>query len=154
MGLSSVKIDDALANVNRIGIDSSILIYYAEGNPQYLEQTTAIFKTIRDRSMVAVTSVLTITEVFSKPLTRMDMPVIRRYRELLFRSKQLTLPPVTSTLSYRAASLRAAYNLRTPDAIQVATALVSRCDAFLTNDIALKRVTDLTVLVLNELEST
>jgi predicted nucleic acid-binding protein len=47
--------------------------------------------------------------------------------------------------------LRAHYNLRTPDALQVATALEFGCQAFLTNDEQLQRVTDLRVLVLKEL---
>jgi predicted nucleic acid-binding protein len=38
------------------------------------------------------------------------------------------------------------------DALQVATALNSSCEAFLTNDSNLKRVTQLRVLVLDELE--
>ena len=50
-----------------------------------------------------------------------------------------------------AADLRARYRLRTPDALQIAAALVTGCEAFLTNDAALRRVTDLQVLVLDEL---
>jgi predicted nucleic acid-binding protein len=46
--------------------------------------------------------------------------------------------------------LRARYNLRTPDALQVATALVRRCEAFLTNDARLKRVTEIRVLTLDD----
>lgn len=42
--------------------------------------------------------------------------------------------------------------LRTPDALQIAAALVAGCEAFLTNDAGLKRVTELRVLVLDELE--
>jgi len=49
------------------------------------------------------------------------------------------------------AELRARHNLRTPDALQIAAALVTGCQAFLTNDGSLKRVTDLSVLVLDEL---
>ncbi len=38
-----------------------------------------------------------------------------------------------------------------PDALQVAVALEAGCEAFLTNDAALKRVTALRILVLDEL---
>jgi predicted nucleic acid-binding protein len=50
------------------------------------------------------------------------------------------------------AELRARDQLRTPDALQVASALGAGCEAFLTNDLALRRVTELHVLVLGELE--
>lgn len=44
------------------------------------------------------------------------------------------------------------YNLQLPDALQVAIALTSNCDAFLTNDVTLKRVTELKIIVVRELE--
>ncbi len=50
----------------------------------------------------------------------------------------------------RAALLRASYNLSLTDALQVAAALSAGCEAFLTNDFGLKRVTELRVLVLDE----
>ncbi|MBW4523229.1 MAG: PIN domain-containing protein [Scytolyngbya sp. HA4215-MV1] len=43
------------------------------------------------------------------------------------------------------------YNLKLPDALQIATARVTGCQAFLTNDTALKRVGELRILVLSEL---
>ena len=62
------------------------------------------------------------------------------------------LIPVTLPIAESAADLRARYNLRTPDALHVASALSSGCDAFLTNDAGLKRVQELPILVLDELE--
>jgi predicted nucleic acid-binding protein len=44
------------------------------------------------------------------------------------------------------------YNLQLPDALQIATAISSGCDAFLTNDAALQRVIELRILVVSELE--
>jgi predicted nucleic acid-binding protein len=41
--------------------------------------------------------------------------------------------------------------LRTPDAMQIALAKTATCQAFLTNSKALERVTDVKVLVLDEL---
>jgi len=38
------------------------------------------------------------------------------------------------------------------DAFQIAVALAAGCDAFLTSDNTLKRVSELTILVLDELE--
>lgn len=52
----------------------------------------------------------------------------------------------------KAADLRARYNLSLTDAFQVAVAIASNCDTFLTNDIALKRVTELGMIVLDEIE--
>jgi predicted nucleic acid-binding protein len=62
------------------------------------------------------------------------------------------MAPIDVTIAERAANLRAQYNLRIPDALQIAASLNSECQAFLTNDPILMRVTELRVLVLNELE--
>ncbi len=50
-----------------------------------------------------------------------------------------------------AAELRARFRLRTPDALQLATAIETGCGAFLTNDHASRRVTDIRVLILDDL---
>ena len=64
----------------------------------------------------------------------------------------MTLISVNKNIARRAAELRAKYNLKTPDALHVATALETHCQAFLTNDMGLKRITEIQILVLDELE--
>jgi predicted nucleic acid-binding protein len=51
----------------------------------------------------------------------------------------------------RAAKLRAECSLKTPDALQAATALASKATAIISNDPAFKRVRDLEVLILDDL---
>lgn len=93
-----------------------------------------------------------LTEVLTKPKKVGDTKTENEYRDLLLHSRNFKLILIDSTDAERAADLRARYNLRTPDALQVAAALETDCQAFLTNDTQLKRVTDLRVLVLDELE--
>jgi predicted nucleic acid-binding protein len=52
------------------------------------------------------------------------------------------------------ARLRAEYNLRTPDALQAATALSCRATGFVSNDAAFRKVTGLDVIVLDDLLET
>lgn len=59
---------------------------------------------------------------------------------------------INQAVAERAAEIRARYNLALPDSFQVAVALESGCDAFLTNDAALKRVAEIDVIVLDEVE--
>jgi len=71
----------------------------------------------------------------------------------LLESERFSVLPITVEIAELAADLRARYNLRTPDALQVATALAHRCEAFLTNDARLKRVAEIRVLTLEELRN-
>jgi predicted nucleic acid-binding protein len=48
--------------------------------------------------------------------------------------------PLSADIANQSARLRARYNLRTPDAIHLATALAANADVFITNDRDLIRV--------------
>ena len=53
-----------------------------------------------------------------------------------------------SAVVERATELRARYQVRTPDALHLATAIESSAVAFLTGDAALKRCTELNIQVI------
>jgi predicted nucleic acid-binding protein len=48
--------------------------------------------------------------------------------------------------------MRAQHNLTLTDAFQASIAIKSNCDAFLTNDSVLKRITSTNVILLDDLE--
>jgi predicted nucleic acid-binding protein len=152
MGRTPVNIRDALEGVQRLYMETAPLIYYVEENSTYVAKMDVIIATIEDRSLEAVSSVITLTEVLTHPFKRGDTRLEREYRDILLNSGGFRLLPVTSRLAESAADLRARYNLRTPDALHVATGIDATCDAFLTNDAGIKRVTEIAVLVLDELE--
>ena len=47
-----MKLDDALAGVNRLGVDTSPIIYFVEAHPGYDPLVTAIFKRIDDAAIL------------------------------------------------------------------------------------------------------
>ncbi len=61
--------------------------------------------------------------------------------------------PIDQTIAEKAAEVRTRHNLTLTDALQIATALATGCDAFLTNDITLQRVEELAVIVPDRLQS-
>jgi predicted nucleic acid-binding protein len=62
----------------------------------------------------------------------------------------LTTYPVDIPIARKAAELRAKENLRTPDVIQIATAIVAGAQAFVTNDARLKNVQDIPILIVSD----
>jgi predicted nucleic acid-binding protein len=147
-----VKISDALKGVQRLGVETAPYIYYVENHPIYADKMDAVFQIVEVMMIEIKTSVITLTETLMKPIQTDDQPLIAAYRELLTQTDHVALISVTPDLAEKAAFLRARYNLRTPDALHLAATIESGCDAFLTNDFGLKRVTELRVLVLDELE--
>ncbi len=147
-----MKISDALEGVQRLYTETAPLIYYVEENPTYVAKMNAIIEAIEDRPIEAVSSVITLTEVLTYPLKLGNTRLEREYRDILLHSGGFRLLTITARIAESAAALRARYNLRTPDALHVAAGIDARCDAFLTNDTGIKRVTEIAVLVLDELE--
>jgi predicted nucleic acid-binding protein len=147
-----MKIDDALAGVDRLGLDTPPFIYLIERNPAYLDLVREVFRRITAGQLVAHSSVITLTEVLTQPYRIGNDALVRRYRRSLLRSRNFSLDSITVDNAEQAASLRARYGLRTPDALQISVALAAGCSAFLTNDLRLQRVTELRVLALDELE--
>jgi predicted nucleic acid-binding protein len=140
-----------LSAYTAIYIDTALFIYFIERHPIYLSQVREVFRMIDENDLIGFSSILILTEVLSHPMKRGDVQMENQYREILTRSEGVEVIPVSLAIAERAAELRARYNLRTPDAIHVATALVSKCDAFLTNDSTLKRVIEIPILVIDEL---
>ena len=148
-----MRVSDALAGVSKIYFDSAPLVYYVEENPTYIKQMDAIIQEIENAGIEAFSSVILLPEVVMLPMRLGKTQLVRAYRDILFNSRQFQLADVSLKMAERATTLRANYNLRTPDAIHMATALETGCEAFLTNDLGLKRVHEITVLVLDALES-
>jgi predicted nucleic acid-binding protein len=147
-----MKLDDALAGVANLCFDSAPVIYFIEAHPRYDSLVTAVFERVKRSALVGWTSVVTLSEVLVHPILKADAHLQQQYRELLLNSDNFYMLSVNALVAERAAALRANYRLRTPDALQLAVALEAGCEAFLCNDGGLRRVTELRVLVLDDLE--
>lgn len=145
-----MTVEKALAGVTRLGVDTSPFIYFVDATPAYVRVCRAVFGRVAQGSVVACTSTVTLTETLVLPLRTQNAILEREYRALL-SVPGVALAPVDAAIAERAADLRARYNLKTPDALQVATALETGCQAFLTNDNGLRRIGELRILVLGEL---
>jgi predicted nucleic acid-binding protein len=149
---SLIKLDAALRGVTRLGFDTAPIIYFVEAHPRYDALVTEIFQRVSDGILTGVTSVITLSEVLVHPILQHKTRLQGEYHDLLLSSANLHTVEISAAGAELAAVLRARHRLRTPDALQLAAALDAGCEAFLCNDAGLRRVTELRVLVLDELE--
>jgi predicted nucleic acid-binding protein len=133
-----------------IGLDTAPLIYLIEQNLTYLERVRAFFIAMNQGEFQIVASTLVLTEVLVHPFRADNAELAREYRDIVFNQANLTILPVSSAIAERAAQLRAKRNLRTPDAIQIATVLQANAAFFLTNDARLPAIANLEILVLDK----
>lgn len=146
-----ILLDAALQGVTKRGFDTAPFSYLVERPPTYLRPVRELFSRLARGQFVGVSSVATLIEVLTQPKKAGAALIEREYKALLLAGRHLSIDIITHAIAERAAELRARHNLRTPDAIQIATALEAGCEAFPTNDLTLRRVTDLRVLALGTL---
>jgi len=135
-----------------IFLDTAPLIYFIEGHSEYQGVLSQIFEANDKRDFSFITSSITLLEVLVKPLKDGNTKLAEQYKNILTNAPGIELLEVTHEVAIKAAELRARYNLRTPDAIQLGTAIISKASCFLTNDIRLKSVTEIKIVALGELE--
>jgi predicted nucleic acid-binding protein len=148
-----MKVSLALQNVNRLFLDSGAVIYYVDQNPNYLAVMDSIFDSLEAQRIRAVTSPVTLAECLVLPIRDKDKAKQDVFTDLLTLPEMAYFVGTDAAIARQAASVRVKYNLKLPDALQIATAIVSHCDVFLTNDAQLKRVKELRVLVISDLET-
>jgi predicted nucleic acid-binding protein len=131
-----------------LALDTGPWILWIEQNPAFLPAVEPIFREIEEGRTTAVISVMTVLEVLNGAMRREDDVLVRRYEDLFTESAGLVVLDIDMDLARRAAELRARYDVRTADAIHLATALVAGATAFVTTDRRLARVKEIDVRVL------
>ncbi len=132
----------------RIGLDSKILIYFLEGSPIFGNLSWKIFESIRTRTNHGICSTLSLLEILVGPYQNKNEGQVNKFYAILTTFPNLTWVDLTMEISDQGARLRSKYNLKTPDAILLATSLHSHTQGFISNDIRLKKVDDLDILTL------
>jgi predicted nucleic acid-binding protein len=145
-----MKISDALTGVSRLFLDIAPVIYFVERNPQFVDLVDPIFERL-EADITAVVSGITLSECLVGAIGLGLADLEQAFVDVL-RQDEVVFVEINAAIAREAARIRVRYNLQLPDALQVAAALMADCEAFLTNDVAFKRVTELRVLVVGELE--
>jgi predicted nucleic acid-binding protein len=134
-----------------MAVDTSPFVYWLEENPKYFGLSKRIFDLVEERQAKVVTSTLTLTEALVLPYRIKDWWRVYRIHAVLDSYPHLEWLPPTLAIARQAAHIRAEFNLRTPDAIHAATALIAGATALIANDYIFRRVPGLEVVLLDEM---
>ena len=133
-----------------VGLDTVIFVYFIEEHPRFLPLLEPLFIAIDAGTLEGVTSDVTLLETLVGPYRAGDIPLAERYEAILTRSRGIRLVELRRSVIRAAAQLRAGLRIKTPDALQLAAALVSNCAVFLTNGRDLPPVPGLRILQLHD----
>ena len=140
----------AIEGYRNVMIDTDVCIYYIEENPIYIPVVEALFERIGKGKIRGHVSVINLIETITQPLRKNRPDLVEDYSELFLNTKGIETFNIDSNIGKKAAELRAKYNLRVPDAIQLAVGIVKGSNAFITNDKAIKKVKEINVIVLED----
>ncbi|MCL4543371.1 MAG: PIN domain-containing protein [Chloroflexi bacterium] len=135
----------------RIYCDANVWIYAVESIPPYSAHLLRLFTAVEEGAASLLTSELTVLEVLVKPLQAEDEDLQRAFEEALYSSEGVEVVPITHSVLVEAARMRAKHGFRVPDALHFATAVWSKVDWVLTNDVRWKSFREVPVLTLSEI---
>ena len=128
----------------RYYLDSAPIIYLVEQAQPY---ASAVRRKLSAEGLTLITSELTRLECRVKPLRKNDAALLQDFDDY-FANSIAEIIPLTRAVIDRATEIRAQFNFKTPDSVQLAAAVVANSDLFLTNDHRLSRFTAITIEVI------
>ena len=131
-------------------LDTAPIIYYIEDVLPYADILEPVFQRIKSKTLRACTATLTLAETLVVPYRKKDRILLEKFDALLTKTPDLTLLPLTPEIARETAKIRSEFFIKTPDAIQLATAQVNGIKHFLTNDKGLKVFSPLQIVLLDD----
>ncbi|MBI1880142.1 MAG: PIN domain-containing protein [Chloroflexi bacterium] len=144
------ELKPALTGHTLIGLDTNPFIYLFERNTTYFSLVESLFEYLKQPGVQGVTSIITLIETCVQPQREGRTDLVQIYEQALLNSRQVQTLSINPVLARRAVELRVKYHLRVPDALQVSAALESGATLFVTNDSRLRKITELSLLILDD----
>ena len=152
--MGSIKIGQfkkILIKAKKVAIDSSIFIYHFVKKENYSKLTSEIFESAEKGVITLSTSTISIIEIFVKPEEEKNQALLIEYDKILKNFPNLTIKTIDYPTARLAAKLRGKYkHLKTPDTLQIAAALMTESQVFITNDHQLKQIEEIRIHLLKD----
>lgn len=139
-----------MANIKKIFLDTAPIIYYLDKTAFFKTNVDKIFDDILISRYKLFTSVVTCTEYLVHPYRNDDKESIKIFWNFVYEFK-LNIRRIDNAVAIEAAKIRAEYrHIKNADALQLASAICSGCDLFLTNDKQLKQFDKISCMTVEE----
>ncbi len=135
----------------KVFLDTAPFIYWLESHPVYYPKVNRFITESIAHETQFMTSVLSFMEYSVKPQELGRFDLIKNFSDLVV-DLNCPLIAITVDVATIAFQLRAKYkSLKGIDALQLAVAIQNGCRQFITNDKRLKVITELSVVVIEDL---
>ena len=139
-----------MTEYKKVFLDTTPLIYFLDDDIHFGLKTRQIFEEILYNDRLLLTSVLTCMEYLVHPYRTNNQAKIKACADFL-NDCHIPVLSINLEIATRAAQIRAAYkDFKSLDALQLATACVYGCDAFLTKNKQLRQFREIHCLTIDD----
>ena len=132
-------------------LDTAPFIYFFERHPDYFPALESLFAQLYKTDAQAITSIITYIELTTHPARQRKNQLGRKYRDYLSNSENISIFSLNLDIADHVVELRAKYNLKTPDAVQLGTAVACGADCIITNDKDWRRIEEIQVVMVGDI---
>ena len=141
-----------MTEFKRVFIDTAPIIYYLENSSLYMDVIKKFFTKCIEENIQIVTSSITVEEYLVLPYSSGKMEFADNFKRF-FQYMNIEVVDIDSNIAEKGAKIRGQYkNFKAMDALQIASAIVSGCDMFFTNDKQLRQEKELPCMTMEDLE--
>ena len=135
---------------SRVFLDTAPIIYYLQQDKLYYDVISNIFWHFQKSFTALVSSDITIAEYCVRPYKSNDLLLVYAL-EGFVRDARIEIVHTSWKIATQAARIRAKYpSFKAMDSLQLATAMESGCDLFLTNDKQLRQFDGIRCMTLDQ----
>lgn len=137
-------------NFKKIFLDATPVIYFIQQDENFFAQTKKIFKFIKEKNFKIISSDVTTAEACVYAYRQKNLDWLNAFDNLM-KFLNVEIIHTNEEIARKTSKIRAEYkSFETPDAFNLATAVISGCDIFLTNDKRLKKFDEVKCVMVDE----
>lgn len=141
-----------MTEYKKVFLDTTPLIYFLDNDIHFGEKTKQILESILSEGKTIMSSVITEMEYLVYPYRTNNPEKIDAFYDFL-ADCDIELKQIDSEIARKASQIRAEYkDFKAMDALQLAVAVQTHCDVFLTNDKQLKQFKEVNCITVEEWE--
>lgn len=141
-----------MTDFKRVFIDTAPIIYFLENSSIYMESMKKFFTKCMKEHIQIVTSTLTIEEYLVSPYGKGKLEYVDNFKRFI-EYMNIEVADIDSSIAEQGAKIRGQYkNFKAMDALQIATAIVKKCDMFFTNDKQLRQEKELPCMTMEDIK--
>lgn len=141
-----------MTDFKRVFIDTAPIIYFLENSSIYMESMKNFFTRCIKQHIQIVTSTLTIEEYLVSPYSNGKIEYVDNFKRFI-EYMNIEVVDIDPLIAEQGAKIRGRYKtFKAMDALQIATAIITKCDMFFTNDKQLRQEKELPYMTMEDLK--